>query len=186
MREHNIVYTTTTNNDHNKLGIINRFMRTIGDMKSNEPKTDILSLVESNNDMPHRSLNYKSPNEISDEDELEYIKKMKRKFNPFHFQPGDSVKVVIDKSPLTKYRSNLSKKSYIVDSKDGNQFLIRLSDGSLDTVQGYKLVKSIFVIIKSNISTDNSFISVDDFVLNQMFNRIKLVLQQRNIVIYSF
>ena len=65
MREHNIIYTTTTDNDDNKLGIINRFMRTIRDMKANESNIDILSLVESYNDMPHRSLNYKSPNDFT-------------------------------------------------------------------------------------------------------------------------
>ena len=124
MREHNIIYITTTDNDHNKLGIINRFMRTIRDMKANEPNNDILTLVDSYNDMPHRSLNYKSPNEITEEDELEYIDKMKQQVNPYDFKPGDIVRVVLDKSPLTKHRSNLSKQSYIVDSKDGNQFLI--------------------------------------------------------------
>ena len=56
MREHDIIYTTTTDNNHNKLGIINRFMRTIRDMKANEPNNDILTLVDSYNDMPHRSL----------------------------------------------------------------------------------------------------------------------------------
>ncbi|KAK8853540.1 hypothetical protein M9Y10_017101 [Tritrichomonas musculus] len=142
MREHDIIYTTTTDNDLNKLGIINRFMRTIRDMKSNEPNTDILDLVESYNDMPHRSLNYKSPNEITRDDELEYINKMESQCNPYKFKPGDTVRVVLDKSPLTKHRTNLSKESYIVDSPYGNQFLIRSSDGSVDTVPGYKLVKS--------------------------------------------
>ena len=143
MRDHDIIYTTTTDNDHNKLGIINRFMRTIRDMKSNEPKASILDLVDSYNDMPHRSLNYKSPNDITKEDELEYINKMNGQENPYNFEPGDSVRVILDKSPLTKHRTNLSKQSYIVDSKDGNQFVIRSSDGSVDTVPGYKLVKSV-------------------------------------------
>lgn len=140
MREHHIIYTTTTDNDHNKLGIINRFMRTIRDMQ-NKVDRDIVSLVESYNDMPHRSLNYKTPNEITRDDELEYIAKMEQD-NPYKFKPGDSVRVVLDKSPLTKHRTNLSKESYIVDSPYGNQFLIRSSDGSVDTVPGYKLVKS--------------------------------------------
>ena len=143
MRDHDIIYTTTTDNDHNKLGIINRFMRTIRDMKSNEPKASILDLVDSYNDMPHRSLNYKSPNDITKEDELEYINKMNGQENPYDFKPGDSVRVILDKSPLTKHRTNLSKQSYIIDSKDGNQFVIRSSDGSVDTVPGYKLVKSV-------------------------------------------
>lgn len=143
MREHNIIYTTTTDNDHNKLGIINRFMRTIRDMKANEPNVDILSLVESYNDMPHRSLNYKSPNDFTKEDEVEYINKMRGEENPYKFKPGDFVRVILDKNPLEKKRTNLSRESYIVDSKDGNQFLIRSSDGSVDTVPGYKLVKSV-------------------------------------------
>ena len=129
-------------NDHNKLGIINRFMRTIRDMKSNEPNTNISDLVNSYNDMPHRSLSYKSPNEFTKEDELEYINKMNGQENPYHFKPGDSVRVILDKNPLEKKRTNLSKESYIVDSKDGNQFVIRSSDGSVDTMPGYKLVKS--------------------------------------------
>lgn len=33
MRGHDIIYTTKTEIDQNKLGIINRFMRTIRDMK---------------------------------------------------------------------------------------------------------------------------------------------------------
>lgn len=143
MRDHDIIYITTTDNDHNKLGIINRFMRTIRDMKSNEPKASILDLVDSYNDMPHRSLNYKSPNEFTKEDELEYISKMNGQVNPYNFEPSDSVRVILDKNPLTKHRTNLSKQSYIVDSKDGNQFVIRSSDGSVDTVPGYKLVKSV-------------------------------------------
>ena len=140
MRKHNIIYTTTTDNNHNKLGIINRFMRTIRDFKSHSNRS-ILDLVDSYNQMPHRSLNYKSPNEFTKEDELEYIEKMGKE-NPYTFRPGDSVRVVLDKSPLKKRRTNLSKESYIIDSKYGNQFIIRSSNGSVDTMPGYKLVKS--------------------------------------------
>ena len=142
MRDHNIIYTTTLDEDHNKLGIINRFMRTIRDMKDREPNTDILSLVESYNDMPHSSLDYKSPNEFTPDDELRYIEKMSRQANPYKFNPGESVRVVLNQNPLTKKRTNLSKESYLIDSKAGNQFVIRSSDGSIDTLPGYRLVKS--------------------------------------------
>ena len=142
MREHNIIYTTTLDEDHNKLSIINRFMRTIRDMKDRELNTDILSLVASYNDMPHRSLDYRSPNEITITDELEYIEKMSGQVNPYKFKPGESVRVILDTNPFVKKRTNLSKESYIIDSKDGNQFIIRSSDGSIDTMPGYRLVKS--------------------------------------------
>lgn len=70
MREHNIIYTTTTDNDNNKLGIIYRFMRTVCDMRDREPQTSISDLVASYNDMPHRSFDNREPNEITEEDEL--------------------------------------------------------------------------------------------------------------------
>ena len=142
MIEHDIIYTTTLDEDHNKLSIINRFMRTIRDMKDREPNTDILSLVASYNDMPHRSLDYRSPNEITITDELEYIEKMSGQVNPYKFKPGESVRVILDTNPFVKKRTNLSKESYIIDSKDGNQFIIRSSDGSIETMPGYRLVKS--------------------------------------------
>ena len=146
MREHDIIYTTTLDNDHNKLGIINRFMRTIRDMKDRQPQNSIPELVTAYNDIPHTSLEYKTPNEITDADELAYIDKMKGQVNPYDFVPGDRVRLVLDKNPFTKKRTNLSKVAYIVDSKDGNQFLIRASDGSVDTVPGYKIVKSAHTI----------------------------------------
>jgi hypothetical protein len=48
---------------------------------------------------------------------------------------------VLDKKVIGKNRSNLSKESYIVDSKEGNSFIIRASDGSIDKYSGYRLVK---------------------------------------------
>ena len=150
MRDHNIIYTTTLDEDHNKLGIINRFMRTIRDMQSHEStesqsrsrnNISVLDLVNSYNDMPHRALNNKTPNEFTKGDELEYIDKMSHEHDPYAFQSGDTVRLVLDKSPLVKHRTNLSKEAYTVDSKVGNQFLIRSTDGSIDTVPGYKLVK---------------------------------------------
>lgn len=142
MIEHDIIYTTTTDNDHNKLGIINRFMRTIRDMQSHKPTASITDLVESYNNMPHSSLDNRSPNEITLTDELKYIDKMRGQANPYNFEPGDSVRLVLDKNPFSKRRTNLSKVSYLIDSRDGNQFIIRSSDASVDTVPGYKLVKS--------------------------------------------
>ncbi|KAK8896345.1 hypothetical protein M9Y10_014243 [Tritrichomonas musculus] len=94
MREHDIIYTTTTDNDHIKLGIINGFIRTIYDKKSNEPNKDILDLIDSYNDIPHRSLNYKSPNETTDEDELEYIDKMEHQVYPYHSEPDVYLKLI--------------------------------------------------------------------------------------------
>ena len=140
MKEHNINYRTTQDNDHNKLGIINRFMRTIRDMRSRN-MADIIDIVNAYNNIPHAALNNKSPNKFSEEDEQQYIESQESQ-NPYDFQANERVRLVLDKNPLQKHRTNLSKVSYIIDSRVGNQFIIKADDGSIDTVPGYKIVRS--------------------------------------------
>ena len=148
MKDNNIKYTTTEDNNHNVLGIINRFMRTIRDMvgenryiKENEMK----SLIESYNSSPHRGLDYKIPNEITEEDETKYIAK-KSKINPYEFESGDKVRIVQAKEPFSKRRNKVSKEAYIIDSKAGNQFIVKSKDESIDKLPGYRLVPA-----KSNV-----------------------------------
>ena len=147
MRSHNITYKTTTDEDHNKLGIINRFMRTVRDMaskqgiKSNINPSSMHNIIESYNDMPHKGIDYKTPNEFTPEDEQAYIRRQ-NDVNPYTFTTGDKVRVVLDKEPLKKHRTNLSTEAYVIDSRVGNQFLIKSKDKSVDTVPGYKLVMS--------------------------------------------
>ena len=140
MKDHNIIYRTTTDNDHDKLAIINRFMRTIRDLRDRN-EGDILDIVDAYNDMPHRSLGNKAPKDFTDEDERKYIEQQNQN-NPYDFQPNEKVRVVLDSNPFAKKRSNVSKVSYVIDSRVGNQFLIKASDGSVDLIPGYKLVRS--------------------------------------------
>ena len=146
MKEHDINYMTTEDEDHNKLGIINRFMRTIRGMASNKGYDTITpqqmdDIIDAYNNTPHRSLGDKTPNEITPEDEQEYIKSHEED-NPYDFEEGEKVRVVLDKQPLVKRRSRLTKEAYIIDSRVGNQFLIKSKDSSVDKVPGYKLIKS--------------------------------------------
>ncbi|KAK8892220.1 hypothetical protein M9Y10_029443 [Tritrichomonas musculus] len=141
MKDHNINYKTTLDNDHNKLSIINRFMRTVRDMKDRN-NADILNIVKAYNNIPHSSLNDKSPNKFTEEDELNYIKNQSQ-INPYDFEPGERVRLVLDKNPLQKVRTNLSKVSYIIDSRVGNQFMIKASDDSIDTAPGYKIIRCV-------------------------------------------
>ena len=147
MRSHNITYKTTTDEDHNKLGIINRFMRTVRDMASkkgingNISPSAMSDIIESYNDIPHKGINFKTPNDFTPEDEQAYIEK-RHNVNPYNFNSGDKVRLVLDKEPLKKHRTNLSTEAYTIDSRVGNQFLIKSKDKSVDTVPGYKIVKS--------------------------------------------
>lgn len=144
IKSKNINYFNTEDNNHNVLGIVNRFMRTIRDLAEGKyiDENEMKKIIDSYNESPHESLDNRAPNDITLNDELEYIENKCIEKNPYDFKPGDKVRVVIDKNPLSKHRSNVSKKSYIVDSKEGNQFVIRASDYSVDTYPGYKLVKS--------------------------------------------
>lgn len=144
MKTKNIVYTTTEDNNHNVLGIINRFMRTIRDMVGenrfiNEKEMD--SLIDSYNNSPHRSLDYKIPNEMTEKDEKEYVK-TKSQNNPYDFKPNDRVRIIQAKEPFSKRRNKVSKEAYIVDSKAGNQFIIKSKDESIDKLPGYRLIKT--------------------------------------------
>lgn len=144
MKTNNIIYKTTEDNNHNVLGIINRFMRTIRDMIGNNKFIDeqeMKQLIETYNESPHKSIKFKAPNEITNEDEIQYIKD-KSQNNPYNFQPGERVRIINEKNPLSKKRSNATKESYIVDSKSGNQFIIKSKDESIDKYPGYQLIKA--------------------------------------------
>ena len=144
IKSKNIVYNTTEDNNHNVLGIINRFMRTIRDMIGENRKIEedeMNKLINAYNNTPHSSLKDKAPNDITEEDEIKYIKSKLGK-NPYHFETGDKVRIVKAKEPLSKRRNRVSKEAYIVDSKSGNQFLVKSKDESVDKYPGYQLIKT--------------------------------------------
>lgn len=144
MKDNNIIYTTTEDNNHNVLGIINRFMRTIRDMIGENRyinENEMSELIDAYNNSPHRSLKYKAPNDITKTDENNYVKD-KAKNNPYDFKPNDRVRIVQAKEPFSKRRNKVSKEAYIVDSKAGNQFIIKSKDESVDKLPGYRLIKT--------------------------------------------
>ena len=144
MKAKNIIYNTTEDNNHNVLGIINRFMRTIRDMVGENRfigEQEMKGLIDSYNKSPHRSLDYKIPNEMTEKDEKEYIN-TKSQINPYDFQPNDRVRIIQAKEPFSKRRNRVSKEAYIVDSKAGNQFIVKSKDESIDKLPGYRLIKT--------------------------------------------
>ena len=144
MKDNKIIYTTTEDNNHNVLGIINRFMRTIRDMVGENRyinEKEMNELINAYNNSPHKSLNYKAPNQMTKTDEDNYVKN-KAKNNPYDFKPNDRVRIVQAKEPFNKHRNKVSKEAYIVDSKAGNQFIIKSKDESIDKLPGYRLIKT--------------------------------------------
>ena len=144
LREHEIGYRTTEDNNHNVLGIGKRFIRTLRDLNGGEEFTELRmkELISEYNQSPHWSLKGKSPSEMTDEDEKEYIKrKEKESESAMVFEEGDRVRIVLDKKPLEKRRSNLSREAYLVIGVSGKQYIIKAADGSVDKYPAYRLVK---------------------------------------------
>ena len=99
-------------------------------------------LIKEYNDSPHRGIGGNSPNKMGVKNETKYVKrKLKEDSSINNFTEGDRVRIIEDKSPIGKHRTNLSKEAYIVDGRDRNQIIIRSKDGSIDTYPAYRLVK---------------------------------------------
>ena len=148
LKSKNINYRTTEDNNHNVLGIINRFVRTIRDLSfkdKNISNEKVLKLIRIYNNTPHKSLNNKAPNEITENDENEYIQRKISETdeikNEYNFEIGDRVRIVLDKNKLTKNRTNLSTEAFLIDDISGNQYVIKAADGSVDSYPRYRLKK---------------------------------------------
>ena len=145
LREKGIRYLTTEDENHNVLGIINRFMRTIRDHAENEvlSANEMKDFVEAYNATVHSSTNV-APNEMTKKQENDYIMKKRietqNKTRAYDFKPGDRVRIILEPKALTKKRSNLSTECYVVNCRSGNMFLIMAKDHSVDYYPGYKLV----------------------------------------------
>ena len=136
LTEHHIEYHTTHNNNHNILGIINRFIRTLRDMNNERDFTEarMKELIDEYNKSPHRGIGYIAPDEMNSSRETKYVKKtIEKNISNITLKEGDRVRIIQDKNPLTKRRGNLSNESYIIDDRDRNQMIIRARDGSIDT-----------------------------------------------------
>ena len=147
MLENHIDYHTTEDNNHNILGIINRFIKSLRDHTPvHATWDDIKQFIEVYNNQVHSSTGV-APNQFNERDEINYIAKMDmkdykvRKQDDYSLKVGDKVRIVYDNKPLQKKRTNLSKEHYIIDSIDGNGYIIKARDESIAYYPRHKLVK---------------------------------------------
>lgn len=144
MKEHNIDYRTTAEHDHNRLGIINRVIRTLRDMNHDRDFTieSMNRCVEGYNNSIHSSTG-KKPNSFNSKDEERYINKMRLVTDERRsvLKPGTHVRTVVPKG-FEKRRSAISEDAYVVDSIQGNKYMIRAKDNSIALYPRHKLVVS--------------------------------------------
>ncbi len=144
MIEHKIDYRTTTPHDHNRLGIINRAIRTIRDLADVRKLTtaSMKKLLDAYNNSIHSSIQCK-PNSMTDTDEQHYIHKMRAitdtKHSQFNLPKGSYVRTVQPKT-FAKRRSNISNQSYVVDDLIGNKYIIKAKDHSVAEYPRHQLI----------------------------------------------
>jgi hypothetical protein len=146
-QEHHIDHTSTADNDHHRLGKINRLIRTIRDMHGpvqNIDADEMTSLLNEYNSSTHSQIGM-SPNEMNADQEEKYINEMNKQTDEmlklsYGFKKGDYVRLVIDKPVLGKRRNSLSTVSYKIIQQRGRQYVIQAHDLSVDTVPGFKLI----------------------------------------------
>jgi hypothetical protein len=141
----NIDLQVTEENDHNKLGIINRFMRTLRDMNEDErdiSESEMNELISEYNNSTH-STTHKKP--IKFTDESEYIHKQSditdRIESLYPLNKDDEVRIIMPKNKFNKRRRNLSKTHVKVIDRDKNQFIVQAKDNSIETYPRYMLMK---------------------------------------------
>ncbi len=179
MKQNKIDYRTTSEHDHNRLGIINRVMRTLRDMNHDRDFTieSMMKCVRAYNDSIHSSIGTK-PNSFTNEDEKKYINKKRmetdehRKYLPI----GSYVRTVQLRKPFSKRRSNLSEDSYIVDSMQGNKYLIRAKDDSIALFPRHQLVPTRGTPNLGN-SLDDGRRGVVDKILSYSKGKYKIIYE---------
>ena len=144
--KHRIDHQTTFKNDHHRLGIINRVIKTLRDMNGTNrdfTESSMKRLVKAYNNTIHSSTGMK-PNEMNNDAEITYISNKQRitdsLSNKYNLKPGDVVRVINDNKAMTKKRTNASN-GYVVDSKQGNKYIIKAKDNSAVLMPRYRLVK---------------------------------------------
>ena len=145
MLDNKIDHQTTFTNDHNRLGIINRAIKTLRDL-NNERDFTVQSMtraLNAYNNTIHSATN-KEPNEFSKEDEEEYIEnktiETNLKSNMFNIPNNMYVRVMNPPNQMKKKRLNLSDGSYKVAYKSGNKYVIKALDNTAAEFPRYRLV----------------------------------------------
>ena len=147
MKDHNIDYRTTEDHDHNRLSIINRFIRTIRDMNSKPhiSTNKMKALLNAYNTTIHSSIGC-APNDMTNDLEKDYIERKRAHTDALRLttrlDPGTTVRIMTASDRFKKKRSNLSKELYTVAANEGSNVLIKGMDHSVASYPRFKLFPS--------------------------------------------
>ncbi len=179
-----ITYKTTEDNNHNILGIINRFIKTLRDLNKERDFTNdsMNKCVNEYNNTIHSATGI-APNKFSNSDEDQYISEMEELTDmiasqkSFSLKHGDKVRVILDKPTIGKKRSNLSNECYIVDSRNGYGYNIVAKDSSTAFYPRHKLVLTTKGEVANTINNDKRGIIDKILDYNAKSDKYKVVYE---------
>ena len=164
---HHIDHQTTLANDHNRLGIINRAIKTLRDLNQSRDFTvkSMNRCLKAYNNSIHSSTQMK-PNQFDKADEIEYIRKMDELTDSIQhrakeLKPHTHVRIIQDKTLMGKKRSNLTPNAYLIDSKVKNKYIIRAKDDSVAEYPRYRLVPDKKAKLASTIESKGKRAVID-------------------------
>ncbi|OHT06463.1 hypothetical protein TRFO_25487 [Tritrichomonas foetus] len=137
----------TRYNDHNKLGIINRFIKTLRDLNKTTTFTadSMRKCIEVYNSNPHSSIG-KAPEDFNDKDETKYIRKKwdetDKKRSAGLLNPGQKVRLLDESDPkrMHKKRYNYIPAYVKIVGVDGNTVQVQSEKGNVESFPRYKVV----------------------------------------------
>ena len=145
----NIDIRIVTESRKTGLSILNRFIRTLRDMRGNKPLTPekLQKLISEYNSTNHSAINMTPAQMHSDKDaEVEYIYKMLGEQSKVEAQDdyelpvGTKVRLIVRKEKMNKKRYNVSPDYYTISGKDGMSYIVSAADGSTKTVSRFEIV----------------------------------------------
>ena len=164
MIDHKIDYQTTFTNDHNRLGIINRAIKTLRDINQERDFTEqsMKKAINAYNNSIHSSTG-KEPNEVSSTDEEHYIQRKinetDEKANKFNLLKNTHVRIMNPPEPMKKKRMNLTNEAYKVEYKMGNKYVIKALDNTASEYPRYRLVEDNKTPLAKTLGTNRAIIN---------------------------
>ena len=164
MIDNHIDHQTTFTNDHNRLGIINRAIKTLRDINHKRDFTtqSMKKALNAYNNSIHSSTG-KEPNDFTSQDEDHYISKKTNetdeKANKYNLKENSHVRVMNPPQLMKKKRLNLSEKAYKVAYKTGNKYVIKALDNTVSELPRYRLVQDNKAKLAKTLGTNRAIIT---------------------------
>ena len=164
MIDNKIDHQTTFTNDHNRLGIINRAIKTLRDINQDRDFTaqSMKKALNAYNNSIHSSTG-KEPNDFTSTDEKHYIQvkthETDEKANKFNLSNGSHVRIMNPPTPLKKKRLNLTNEAYKVAYKSGNKYVVKALDNTASEYPRYRLVEDNKAKLAKTLGTNRGIIN---------------------------